>query len=246
MAEGVGTGYARAAYEQQGVLATWFPDRVLQVGDVVSRNRNTGAITVESNITDLLSGAAELSRVTTTSGPARLAFQRGATMDIGLEVDGGLARARVAFTGAHSFVFAALDGSSSSYERLVLARQAIVELAAEDAWRDEWQLVTGVRSFAYCLLLIARGAGAEARVGLDLSSGLAGFDAVEASLGASITKGDAVKWELATCTPLFESLVLHRSLLSGEAVEQRYLDNPVAALPAVVRALPVPLDLDCG
>lgn len=245
MAEGVGTAYARAAYEQQGVLATWFPDRVLQVGDIVSRDRRTGAMTVETNLSELLGGPApETSEVRTTKGPARLAFQRGATMDFGLEVSSGVANARVTFTGDHSFVFAALDGSSSSYERLAWARQAIVKLAAEDAWRDEWQLVTGVRSFAYCLVMIARGGGAEARVGLDLSSGFAGFDAVQASLGASITKGDAVKWELATCTPLFEGLVLHRSLLKGEVVEQRYLEDPAAAPPAVVRSLPVPLDLD--
>ncbi len=245
MAEGVGTGYARAAYEQQGVLATWFPDRVLQVGDIVSRDRRTGALTVETNISAILGGPApQLSGVLTTKGPSRLAFQRGASMDIGLEVNGGVANARVTFSGAHSSVFAALDGSSSSYERLAWARRVIVTLAAEDAWRDEWQLVTGVRSFTNCLVMIARGGGAEARVGLDLASGFAGFDALQASLGASITKGDAVKWELADCTPLFESLVLHRGLLTGEAVEQRYLEDPTADPPAVVRALPVDLDLD--
>ena len=242
MTDSLGTAYAHAAYDQQGVLATWFPDRVLRVGDIVSRSARTGALTVQTDLPSVAETAG-MPTASTSLGPQRLTFQRGATIEMGLGANAPATDAHISFAGSSSFMFAATTGSATSYDRLQPVRAAIAKLGSRGLWEPSWQLVTSVRTFENCLLLIARGSGAAARLTIAPTASGTGLDAIEVALGAAITRGDAVKWELNTCTPLYEGLVLQRTMWGPDKVDDRYLDTPGAADEVVVRAQPSDLSL---
>jgi hypothetical protein len=247
LTDGVGTTYSRATYDQQGMLATWFPDRSLRVGDIVSRSERTGALTVQATLDEVTGGAHELPSLTATSGPERLVCQRGATIETAASTSiTSVARAEVRFSGASSFIFAATQGEAMGYETLRSVRAVIHKLGSRGAWDPGWQLITHVRSFARCLVLISRGTGAAAE--FSLTSATAGVGAIadnlDLSFGASITSGEAVKWELNECTPLYEALVLRRGTFVPDSVDDRYLGAPGDTDPNVVRAQPAELHLD--
>ena len=188
----VGSTYGRALYDNHGVLATWLPDRPLRVGDVVSRAPRTGILTVETTFADVLEGFSHES--VTRKGPTALTLQRGATIDYTTSAGVPGLTAELTFTAESSFVFAARDGSSEEYSQLAPIRAALLELAGRGVWRDEWQLVTGVRRFTTCTIVIARQRGTTARVALDSTTGLTGADTIAAAAGVSITSGDASTW----------------------------------------------------
>jgi len=239
-------------YDQQGMIATWFPDRVLRVGDVISRSKHSGSITVEASIGDLTENP--LPGMTSTSGPKRITFQRGASLKVAMSAEMvpsvtmmPTVDAEITFSEASSFVFVGSDGSSVAYDQLQLVRKSVLDLAQRGRWRDEWQLVTSVRTFKRCLLLIARESGSVARVSMESANGPATLESVKTSLGASITRGAAAKWELKSCTPLYEGLTLRWRTWSGPEVSDRYLDRPAATGEAeaiVVRVDPVGVGLN--
>jgi hypothetical protein len=245
MSDGVGTAYGRAAYDQQGVLATWMPDRVLRVGDVVSRSKQTGALTVRTTLKELIGDKHLPLRLVTNKGPERLVFQRGAAIESSAAANSAPGRAELRLSGASSFVFAAEQGTSVGYERTQPVRAAIRELGSRGVWEKDWQLVTNVRTFSRCLVLIARGSGVTASIGLAPTAIAATpvIDNIDAAFATTITRGDAVKWELARCTPLYEGLVLRHSMFRPDTVDDRFLDEPSDADAPVVRARPDMLDI---
>ena len=235
---GLGTLYGETMYEQEGLLTTWLPDRSLSVGDVVQRDPASGAVSVETTIDQLLSRP--VAAIKRRKGPESLVLQRGVTVEGVASTGLAVATAEVRFTKARSFLFSAQHGSSAAFDRLEGMRSALLELHKQGQWSNGWQLVTGVRTFEQSVVLIARDDEVAARVSADLTTGLAGVEALVAAGGISVTRGDAAKWEMRSASPLFESLSVSLGFWTGEAkVGQRYLDNASEDLPTrVVRTVP--------
>lgn len=210
----VGSAYGRVLFDNQGALATWLPDRLLRVGDIISRAPRTGILTVETTFTELLGGFGH--PTTTRRGPKTLSLHQGATFDYttGTELRGAAA-ATLTFAAESSFIFAGRDGSSEYYQHLDPIRSALLELADRGVWRGEWQLVTSVQRFAACTIVIARQRGTTAHLSLDTATSLAGTDVLAATAGVSITSGDASTWELRSARPFYGALEVTRNFWTG-------------------------------
>ncbi|WP_433663789.1 hypothetical protein ACQPW1_17790 [Nocardia sp. CA-128927] len=244
----VGSTYGRTLFENQGVLATWLPDRPLRVGDVVSRAPRTGILNVETTLKAMLNGT-KLATVTRT-GPNAVTLQRGATIEYTANAGVPGLTAELTFTSESSFVFAAKDGSSEEYRQLAETRAALLMLASTGVWRDTWQLVTAVRRFTTCTIVIARQRGTTARISLDGIAIPGGFDTIAAASGVSITSGDAATWELRDAGPLYEALSVTRNFWSGQPdvsnggfMDYDSDDSPPDSQITVFRAEPTDFDL---
>jgi hypothetical protein len=212
-------------YENEGAAATWLPDRLLTVGDVVSRTAGTGGLTIEARLKDLT--GSEVADVLTRAGAPAVTLQRGATLQVAAAAKAALASTTVTFSKASSFVFSATKGTIAEYARLAPVRQALRDLEDSGVWNIDWQLVTAVRRFAACTLIIARDKGATAQIMATGPLGTQGLELIAGSTELAITKGDAATWTLKDATPLYEALVVSRSAWSGETtVDGRYLDRP--------------------
>ncbi len=211
----VGSVYGRVLFVTHGVLATWLPDRAIRVGDIVSRSPRTGILNVETTVGELLDGF-DPTRII-TDGPKVLTLQRGATVDY---TASGAARpvaaAKVTFASKQSFIFAGREGNSERYQQLDPVRAAMLELASRGVWRDEWQLVTGVRRFATCTIVISRQHGTTAELSVDATTAMAGTDLLAAATGVSITSGDASTWELGPARPFYEALEVSRNFWTAQ------------------------------
>ena len=238
----VGSAYGKVMYEREGVLATWFPDRQLRVGDVVSRSETTGVLTVETTLSDLIADTTH--PTVTRKGPESVVLQRGVsiTFEGGAETNAVGAAAELAFDHSSSFVFAAQAGHVDQYERLAPIRSEMLALYLHSRWSAEWQLVTAVSGFKSAVVIVARKSGTAARVSVASDKRWAGFEAVAAAAGMSITRGDAAHWEMKNATPLYEALeVRPGGLFRGAGVvEGRYLDadQSQSADLTVVRSTP--------
>lgn len=248
MTDTVGTVYGDTMYKDEGVLATWFPDRFLRVGDVISRSETTGALTVECTLTDLLGdkGYPTVQR----NGAQSVVLQRGVTIKTlaggTAETVAASAELQLSFEKSSSFAFSGSDASIDEYERVGAIREDLLSLYTATKWDTGWQVVTSVRSFKRATILIARQNNTEARISLDVGTKIEGLEAVSASTGIAITKGAAVKWVLKESTPLYEALqVRPGGVFRGTAVvEGRYLEDSVpSGDDRVVRATPHELAL---
>lgn len=213
MARSAGSVYGRALFDNQGMLATWLPDRPLRVGDIVSRDSRTGILTVEATLAKLAPGTRHA--ISSRTGPAAVTLQRGATIDFVATTGIPGASAALRFTAESSFIFAARTGSTEEYRHSAPLREALLALAAANVWRNEWQIVTTVRRFAACTIVIARESGTTARIALDPATALTGTETIAAATGVSITSGDASLWELTDAGPLYEALTVRRNFLTG-------------------------------
>lgn len=209
----VGSVYGRDLFDNQGMLATWLPDRPLRVGDIVSREPRTGILTVDTTLAKLVPGVRHAT--ITRTGPTAVTLQRGATIDSTAATGIPGASAALRFTSASSFVFAARNGTTEEYRHSAPLREALLSLAAANTWRDEWQIVTTVRRFTACTIVIARESGTTARIALDPATALTGTDSLAAATGVAITSGDASLWELTDAGPLYEALTVRRNFLTG-------------------------------
>lgn len=248
MTDTVGTVYGDTMYKDEGVLATWFPDRHLRVGDVISRSEATGSLTVECTLAELMGdgGYPTVQR----NGAESVVLQRGVTITAAAggtaEMVAAKGELQLSFDKSSSFAFSGSTVRIDEYERVGPIREDLLSLYAATKWKPGWQVVTSVRSFKRATILIARQSDTEARVSLEVGTKLQGLEAASASTDIAITKGDAVKWVLRDSTPLYEALQVRPSgAFRGAAViEGRYLEDPMPSeVDLVIRATPHELAL---
>lgn len=235
----VGSAYGKVMFENEGVLATWFPDRKLRVGDVVARSASTGVLTVETTLADLIEESRH--ETVTRKGPESVVLQRGVSITFASEAAAAGAAADLTFERNSSFVFAARAGRIDEYERLAPIRGDLLSLHLQSKWNTAWQLVTAVREFKTATVIVAVENGTAARVSLKADNQWTGFEAVSATAGLSITRGDAAHWAMKNLTPLYEALeVRPGGLFRGtDVVEGRYLDDQTSTGdPTIVRSTP--------
>ncbi|WP_219414721.1 hypothetical protein [Pseudonocardia nigra] len=215
--------YAQAVWDAEGVLATWLPDRRLRVGDVVSRSRHGGGLQVETHV-DRLARTEQVGTVVSRAGAERLFLQDGVSIGAVGEAEAPGAGLRGRFARANAFLFAAGGGTVTEYRRLAEVRTALSSLRRRTVWEDGWYLVTAVRSFSMCTLVVGETDGAEVSVQADAAQ-LGMPTTVRAGAGVTVTGGRAATWVLGPSTPLYEALFVRRRLLRDD-VHNAYLDAP--------------------
>jgi hypothetical protein len=252
---GLATKYAKAVWETEAALATWLPDRQVAVGDILVQDKRSGAITVETNIGNLLDTKNFDQDIVRRAGAPELNLHRGVSFDSNTDAGVAGAEVRVRFDGKSSFLLAAKQGRIAEYRQIAEVRKAIRGLWNDDRWDLSWQLVTAVRSFAACTLIIAHDRGVEAEARIDPSAPVMDIAGVHAGASVTVRCGTASDWTLRQSTPLYESLVIRKRILrdteiaSGgylEATNPRTGSDQSPALDSsvdVVRCTPWDLDI---
>jgi hypothetical protein len=215
--------YAKAVWETEGALATWLPDRSLQVGDIVTRDGTGGAIRVETRLRDLVRHE-EPGPTVRRPGVERMLLQDGFSFQADADASAPGARVRARLSGASSFVFVAEHGTVTEYRRVADVREAMLSLYARGVWRDSWHVVTAVRSFDACTLVVAEGDDAEAELHVAAPGGPGGQQVIRAGAGVNVHRGRAATWSLTASTPLYEALHVKRRLRRTETAAS-YLDG---------------------
>lgn len=220
---GLASGYARAVWEDQGAQASWLPDVHLEVGQVIQRDRQTGAIHVMDTLEALTESP--LPAVITRGGPQRVDINRGASFSTSASANAPVGEAKISFSSESSFVFSAADGTITEYATQRILRGLLRDLHSKGRWNTAWQLVTSVRSFKKHTLIVARDGNVTATVSFDVPTQAPNFAAVNFGADVSISSGAASKWQLKNGTPLYEALIVKVGLFGGVDVNSQMLDH---------------------
>jgi hypothetical protein len=203
-------GYAKTIWERLSALATWQPDVSLTVGDIVTPRRG-GVITRETTLAKLGVPADRLTCARRTAAPLR--EHSGVTITAsGSAVVSSVGRARASFEGQSSFLIVTAQGWIDSMDHMTDARAVVEHLAARGQWGPDWHLVTSVRSYPACTIVIAKDTGVEAEVAVDLSAAdLPILEAVHAGAQVGINSGHASQWVMPfDSTPFYQAISVQR------------------------------------
>jgi hypothetical protein len=206
---GIAAKYAKAMWNVDSLLTTWTPDKRLEVGDVIAVE-SSGTITVERKLSALLDVA--LPPVSSTAGAESTVVQDGVSIEVGGSVQTAHATARVSLTGRESFLFSARSATLHSFDETAPLRTMLMALSALGRWDDGWQVVTAVRQYAACTVVIAETDGVQAELRTDRRSGITSLAGAAAGGHLSVTSGRAASYTLTDCTPLYEAVRVRRRL----------------------------------
>lgn len=204
----IADGYAKAAWNDGSLLATWTPDRRLAVGDVITHARG-GAVVVERKLADLVVDE-ELPRITMTDAARRTVLQSGVTFDAAVEGRAPVGTARIALGGSRSFLFVGGRARLHSFETVAGLRRQMTVMSALGRWEQDWQLVTAVRRHHAGTAVIAESDHVQAEIRVEGTGVVASLAEIEAGGHVSVTSGRAVTYTMGSCTPFYEALRIRR------------------------------------
>lgn len=250
-------GYTRTMWDRLSALATWQPDVPLSVGDVVAAGAG-GVVMRETTLAKLGVPQDRLTHSRHTASPVR--EHSGVTISAsGSAVVAASGKARLAFAKQSSFLVVTRRGWLDAMDSMTDARAVVEDLHLHEMWRPGWHLVTSVRGYPACTIVIASSAGAEAEVTVDLSAaGLAVPEGVLAGAAVNVNSDHASHWVMSfDSTPLYEAIAMKRRVLRRHtsATQTEYLtrdqnpseaDEPLSGEEAVwtaQRSSPVDLEL---
>ncbi|HEU5390546.1 MAG TPA: hypothetical protein VFV73_32055 [Streptosporangiaceae bacterium] len=223
-------GYTKTMWDRLSALATWQPDVTLSVGDVVTAGAG-GVVTRETTLADL-SAPRQLTSLRREAAAVR--EHSGVTISAsGSAVVAAAGKARASFAGESSFLVVTSQGWTDATERMADARAIVEDLAARQLWKPGWHLVTSVRSYPACTIVIAKNAGAEAEVAIDLSAaGVAVPEGIRAGVAVSVNSDHASHWVMSfDSTPFYEAIGMKRRGLlrraNADTVEYLTRDHDV-------------------
>lgn len=238
-------GYASTLWNLHSSLATWQPDRQLVVGDVVA----CGAGGVTKPETSLSKLGVPAGRLTVAiSDAAAVREHHGVAVSAGA---GGTvaatASAKARFSSDASFLIVTEKGTLQSVSNMADTRALLEELHANGTWQKGWHLVTSVRTYPACTIIIAREKGVE--VGVIVAGSAAGLtpDAVQAGAQVSVNSSQVSHWVMTThSTPMFEAIGMRRKWRGPQAADtsHRYLTRDEGTL--ANDEMPDGLSLDDG
>lgn len=178
--------YRKQIRDHVGFWATWLPDSVINLGEIIELDRRTGLptpvtslgalgvrfeATAQDGVSDIkyVSESAIISRVQ-SSGSTSLASAIGSggpSSDASMELS-------VRFAQAGSVVFFAEACQQSIMSDLATVGSKIIALVRAGKWKTDWLVVTSVVSAARSTIVIANTSNAEIVFGVQgrLSSGL--------------------------------------------------------------------------
>lgn len=224
-------GYTKTMWDRLSALATWQPDVTLSVGDVVTAGAG-GVVTRETTLADL--GVSRQRLANSRHVAAAVREHSGVTISaLGSAVVAAAGKARASFAGESSFLVVTSQGWIDATERMADARAIVEDLAARQSWKPGWHLVTSVRSYPACTIVIAKNAGAEAEVAIDLSAaGVAAPEGIRAGVSVSVNSDHASHWVMGfDSTPFYEAIGMKRRGLlrraSADTVEYLTRDHDV-------------------
>lgn len=203
-------GYTGTMWAKLSALATWQPDVRLAVGDVVSAGAG-GVVTRETTLLMLGIPADRLPHSRHRASPLR--ESSGVTMKVAGNVSAtSEAKARASFSKQSSFLVVSAEGWLDTANSMAGVRSLVEGLHAHEMWKPGWHLVTSVRTYPACTIVIAKAAGAEAEVAVDLGvAGVATPAGVRAGAGVIVNSDSVSYWAMGfNCTPLYEAIAMKR------------------------------------
>lgn len=210
-------GYAETMWNRLSALVTWQPDVPLAVGEVVTAGPG-GVVTRETTLVKLGVSPDRVPHSQSVASPLRV--HSGVTVTgSGSAVVASAGRARASFSRQSSFLFVTDEGRLDAADRMADARAVVEDLQGRGVWREGWHLVTSVRSYPACTIVIAKEAGAEADVTVDLSAaGVAVPEGIRAGAHVGVNSDQASHWAMSfASTPLYEALGMKRRGLRRHA-----------------------------
>ncbi|MET8045439.1 hypothetical protein ABZU25_31800 [Micromonospora sp. NPDC005215] len=220
-------GYTGMMWDKLSVIATWQPDVQLAVGDVVTGGPG-GVVTRETTLQALGVPSDRLACTEHEAAPVR--EHKGVTISasgsVAVNAVAAAGKARASFTEQASFLVVTSQGQQRSVGSMADARAVVEELSASKVWQPEWHLVTAVRSYPACTIVIAKSGGVEAEVSVNVPvTGVVGVEGVKAGADVSVNADHASYWVMPfSSTPLFEAVGMKRRLLRRQsAVQVAYL-----------------------
>jgi hypothetical protein len=224
-------GYAKTIWDRLSALATWPPDMPLAVGDVVTPGPG-GVVTRETTLAKLGVPPEQLTHSRHTASPVR--EHSGVTVTAsGSAVVASAGKARASFARQSSFLVVTEQGWLDSTDSMADARAIVEDLAVRGLWGAGWHLVTSVRSYPACTIVIAKDAGAEAEVSVDLSAaGVAVPEGIRAGAHVGVNSDHASHWVMSfDSTPLYEAIGMKRRGLRrrASATQTDYLTRDLDA-----------------
>jgi hypothetical protein len=208
-------GYAKTMWDRLSALATWQPDVPLAVGDVITPGAG-GVVTRETTLAKL--GVPPLTHSRHMASPLR--EHSGVTVTAsGSAVIASVGKGRASFARQSSFLIVTDQGWLDAADSMVDARAVVEDLAARDRWGLAWHLVTSVRSYPACTIVIAKDAGAEADVVVDLSAAAVPIpEAIRAGAHVGVNSDQVSHWVMSfDSTPLYEAIGMKRRGLRRRA-----------------------------
>jgi hypothetical protein len=202
--------YTETVWNRLSALATWQPDVRLKVGDVVSGGPG-GLVTRETSLRDL---GVPSERVTVTGHDAApVHIQSGVTISAaGSVLVSAASKARASFASTSSFLVVSAQGRLDSVDNMAEMRELVGDLHAREVWLPHWHLVTSVRTYPACTILIAKSAGVEAELTVDAgAAGLVPVENVTAGAAVAVNSDHASHWVMGfDSTPLYEAIAIKR------------------------------------
>jgi len=216
--------YASTLWDRLSALATWQPDVRVTVGDIVA----TGAGGVIGRQTSLAELGIDADRLRPSRGVAAAVGEHsGVSIDAsGSASVASAASAHAQFSSQASFLMVTAEGRLDSVLNMAEARRVVEEVAKAGDWQSGWHLVTSVRTYPACTVVIAKNAGVRAGVTLDLSAAGLTPGAVQAGAAVKVNSDEVSVWAMPfETTPLFEAIGMRRRILRRRAVgtSSRYL-----------------------
>lgn len=202
--------YTETMWTKLSALATWQPDVRVAIGDVVSAGAG-GVVSRETTLAKLGVPADRLPHSRHRASPLR--ENSGVTLNVSGNVSATSAgTARASFSKQSSFLVVSDEGWLDTADSMADVRALVQELHSREIWEPGWHLVTSVRTYPACTIVIAKTAGAEAEVTVDLgAAGIATPDGVRAGAGVTVNSDHASHWAMGfTCTPLYEAIAMKR------------------------------------
>lgn len=203
--------YTGTMWDRLSALATWQPDVQLSVGDIVSGGAG-GVVTRETTLAKLGITAERLPHSRQAAAPVREHSGVSITAS-GTAVVSSAGKARASFSKQSSFLVVTAQGWLDAADNMADVRTIVEELHARDAWDAGWHLVTSVRRYPACTIVIAKTAGAEAELAVDVggAAGLAPLEHISAGAELSVNSDHASHWVMGfDSTPLYEAIGMKR------------------------------------
>ena len=227
-------GYAKTMWDRLSALATWQPDVPLAVGDVVTPGAG-GVVTRETTLAKLGVSPERLTHSRHMASPVR-EHSGIAVAASGSTVVASAGKARASFARQSSFLVVTEQGWLDATDSMAEARAVVEDLAARELWGPGWHLVTSVRRYPACTIVIAKDAGAVAEVTVDLSAGgVAVPESIQAGAHVGVNSDHASHWVMSFgSTPFYEAIGMKRRGLRrrASATQTDYLTRDLDAVGA--------------
>ena len=226
------TAYLSALWRQETMLATWPPDRSLQLGQIISRDGN-GVVTVQTTIDELADEAREPlpPRREATHAAGIVQSHSGAKFSTDAHASADGTDLHIVFTRKGGFTLKADRGTVREFETLGPWRDLLKRLMDKTWWQNDWQLVTHVRDYQRITVVRAHESGQEVSIAASVpSEAVGGLGDVTAGAGVTSSSSATSHWAITSGATLgYEGLHVRKRWIRAHLVEPTELQHSQAS-----------------